>query len=303
MRVIKPFDITDSKLTLSSIPEPDSSVGEIAWTAYTSTIGDRRVVVATHRIYEAVAATADDPVTGAAKAVPTWVDVAPSNKWAMFDAVVGTQSTDNLTLSCRITPNELTNSIAGFNITGALNVNVTVVSASSGTVYNRDIDMIDNSNVIDFYTYFFEPIISVTEFIITDLPAFTDTYIDTTITGGGALGCGALVVGRQNTLGVALYGSSWQSLDFSRKERDEFGNFNIIRRATVDRFEYDVVVDRHLFSYVKNTLKSLSTVACVWAGTENTNDGTVVFGYYVDTQINLSSPSKLNATITVEGIV
>lgn len=303
MRVIPPVTITDSILTSSPIPEPDASVGEIEWSAYTSVIGDQRVVVSTHRIYEAVAATTDDPVAGAAKTVPTWIDIAPTNRWAMFDTVVGTQSTITSPLTIELTPAQIINTVAGFNIDGASTVDVVVNSVAEGEVYNTTIEMLDNTAVVDFYEYFFSPIINVTEFILTDLPAYSDQTITVTIDGDADIDAGVLVMGRQTSIGTALYGTNWQALDYSRKEKDDFGNFIIVERSTVDRFEYDVAVEKRLFGYTKKLLKDLSTTPCVWAGTDDTGDGTVVYGYYIDTSINLSSPSIIDATITVEGLI
>lgn len=301
MRVIPPVAVTDSILTSSTIAEPDT--GETVWTAYTSTIGDHRIVLATHRVYEAVAATTDDPVTGAAKSVPTWVDIGPTNKYAMFDTVVGTQSNATAPLEVELTPAQIINTIAGFNIDGAITVQVVVNSIAEGEVYNTTIEMLDNTAVVDFYEYFFSPIINVTEFLLTDLPAYSDQTITVTIDGDADIDAGVLVMGRQTIIGTALYGTNWQALDYSRKERDEFGNFIIVSRSTADRFEYDVAIEKRLFGYTKGLLKGLSTTPCVWAGTDDTGDGTVVYGYYVDTSINLSSPSILDATITVEGLI
>ena len=301
MRVIPPVTVTDSILTSSTIAEP--SAGETVWAAYTSTIGDQRIVLATHRVYEAVAATTDDPVTGAAKSVPTWVDIGPTNKYAMFDTVVGTQSNATAPLEVELTPAQIINTIAGFNIDGAITVQVVVNSIAEGEVYNTTIEMLDNTAVVDFYEYFFSPIINVTEFLLTDLPAYSDQTITVTIDGDADIDAGVLVMGRQTIIGTALYGTNWQALDYSRKERDEFGNFIIVSRSTADRFEYDVAIEKRLFGYTKGLLKGLSTTPCVWAGTDDTGDGTVVYGYYVDTSINLSSPSIIDATITVEGLI
>ena len=303
MRVIPPITVSESLLTSSTIPEPDASVGEIEWEAYTSTKGDERIVTSTHRVYEAVAATTDDPVTGAAKANPTWVDIGPTNKYAMFDDVVGTQSKANLSLVTDITPNQIVNSIAGFNIDGATSVNVTVVSASEGEVYNEDVALQDNTAVVDEYSYFFSPIVNVTEFLLIDLPAYTDQTITTTITGQGEIDAGVLAIGRQTYLGKSLYGSGWQALDYSRKERDDFGNFIIVPRTTTDRFEFDFAIEKRLFGYTKDLLKSLSTVPAIWAGTDTSGDGTVVYGYYTDASINIDTPSYISSSITIEGLI
>lgn len=303
MIVVIPEPVTGSNLISSNIPEPDT--GESAWTAGTYALGTKKINTTTHRIYQVVAdpSTADDPLVGITKTPPTWVDIGPTNRWAMFDEVVGTQSTETGSIVVEETFLDVVNAIAGINIEGAESVNVQVRTAGDDLVYDTDVPMVNNSYVVDWYRYYFAPIIRRSEFLLTDLPAYLNAKIKTTISGLADVSIGALVAGRQVDLGVALYGSSWQAIDFSRKERDEFGNFTIVRRRTADLFDYDVSVNKPLFPYVKDILKSLSTTPCVWIGSPGQDDGTTVYGYYKNVQINISSPSILKCTIQVEGLV
>ena len=51
MKLVKPVTITDSNLTSTSVAETDYS----AWSSVTSyTVGQKVIVVATHKIYEAL---------------------------------------------------------------------------------------------------------------------------------------------------------------------------------------------------------------------------------------------------------
>lgn len=304
MKVIKPITITDSNLTSSSIPEPDASVGEIEWTAGTYNLGDQRILTTTHKVYEVVAdpSTSDDPETGVAANPPTWVEVGPTNRYAMFDNKNSSQSTDTTSLDVTITPATLVNSIAGFNITGAETINVKVNDGVSD-IYDRDIAMVDNSSRVNWYEFFFSPVVNITRFILLDLPPVIGSDIIVTTTGT-SVGFGNLVTGEGISLGTTLYGTSVQGLDFSIREDDGFGGFKVTRRRTADLMDYDCFIDTVKMPYVKNQLKALSQKETVWVGNpDDINDGTATFGYHNNYQINLTGPQVSDMTIQVQELI
>ena len=304
MRVIKPIAVVDSNFTSSTVAEPDSGVGEVEWSAGTYTLGTQRIESATHRVYEVVAdpSTSDQPSVGVDANPPTWIDVKPTNRWAMFDNVNSTKTEDGTQIIVELTTDVITNSIAGFAIEGANAINVTVTDPIDGIVYNVDVDMNDNSEVADWYYYYFAPIIKRTEFALLDLPAYADATIKITIDGND-LKFGSLVVGNVIELGVANYGSSLELLDFSKKETDDFGNITVVEGRNSKLVNFDVTIPSDKTSYVFNTLSTLTTIPAVWLGTEQVDDATLVFGYYRNTQINISNPSISDATIQIEGLV
>ena len=303
MRVIKPVSVTDATLTSSTIAEPDS--GEIEYTAGTYNTGDKRIKSSTHRVYEVVAvpSTTDTPEVGILALPPTWVDVGPTNKWAMFDSSNSTATTDNLALNIGVTPTSLVNSIAGFAIDGASSLSVTVSNGISD-VYSKDIFMRDNSERADWYQFFFSPIIAINRFILTDLPPVISKLVTVSMLGSGDIKLGNLVIGSYSDLGTAVHGTSWQGLDFSIRTPDGFGGFEIIRRRTADIMDYDCTLPKSKFSYTKSLLKSLSQVETVWIGNHlDINDGTAVFGYHNDSQINISTPTQIDMTIKVQELI
>lgn len=307
MRVIIPQPIDDVSLTSSTIAEPDSSVGEIVWAPATFTLGTRRINTTTHRVYEVVADpdTVDDPVgvnEGINANPPTWVNVAPTNKFAMFDNVNSTQSLETTSLIVEIDTGLITNSIAGIAIDGASTINVTMTDPTAGEVFNRDISMINNSQVGGWYDYFFAPIINITSFVVLDLPVFPAATIKLTVTGA-TIEFGSLIVGSQVTLGVSNFGTSLQLLDFSRKETDTFGNTVVVQGRTSKLVNFDVTVQKSLVGYVINQLNGLTTTPSVYVGTTESDDSTLVFGYFRDVNINISSPTITDMTLVVEGLV
>jgi hypothetical protein len=305
MRVIRPQTIDDANLTSSTIAEPDA--GETVWVPATLTLGTRRINTTTHRVYEVVADpdTADDPVgvnEGINANPPTWVNVAPTNKFAMFDNINSTQSSETTSLVVEITTGLVTNSIAGFNIDGASTINVTMTDPTAGVVFDRDISMINNSQVGSWWDFFFAPIINITSFVILDMPIFPDATIKITVTGS-TIDFGSLIVGSQITLGITNFGTSLQLLDFSRKETDSFGNTVVVPGRTSKLVNFNVTIQKSLVGYVFDQLTQLTGSPSVWVGTDETDDATLVFGYYRNFRNNISSPTITDATITVEGLV
>lgn len=301
MKVLKPLQITDAMLTIN-IPEPDTARGEVEWTAGSYNVGDERILSSTHRRYRAATSTSDNPADGVLKDPPTWVDIGPTNAWAMFDNVNGTQSVQDDEILVELLPNRVISGIAMFNVTGATSVNVRMEDPTEGEVYNRDFEMIDNSAVVDYWEYFFEPIINRTEFIALDLPAYGAATTFVEIDGDTEVRAGTLVVGGQIPLGVTTYGTSLKLFDASIKVRDEFGNFTVIPRRTSKTVEYDFYCPTPQVGYVFQQLQRLTSIPAVWVGTDEQDDSTLVFGYYEDSAINISAPSVSSCSVTIQGL-
>lgn len=98
MKLIRPIEITDAMLSSSTVAENDHP----AWNAGTAYVTGNRVILAsTHRRYEALAAsTGVNPASDPTK----WLDLGPTNRWAMFDARVGTASTRTASLQAVLAP-------------------------------------------------------------------------------------------------------------------------------------------------------------------------------------------------------
>lgn len=298
MRVVKPITVDDTTLSSTSIPEDDYP----QWTPGAYVVGDKRIKTETHRIYECLVNTSDDPEVGVLAVPPTWLDLGATRPWRMFDGSISSQSNDTSDIVVAFQPGRTLSSVASFNTSGVTSVNITMTDPGEGEVYNRDIELLDNSAVNDWYTYFFEPIIRSTEFLVMDLPLYgaATTTVTYTIDTEGFVG--ELVFGNAVDLGVANYGTSLQLLDFSRKERDEFGNYTIVRRNTSKLVNFDVTIETGQVGFVFNQLSALTTIPVVWVGTDNEEDPTIVYGYYRDSRIDISSPSISDCSIEVEGL-
>jgi len=304
MIVVEPFDVIGGLLTSSNIPEPDASFGEIVWAAGTLTRGARRIVIATHKEYEVVAAsTTDDPVTGAAKAVPTWIEVGYTNRYRMFDQVNSSQSSRVSPLTVSITSPKGFNSAAIFNATGVTSVRYRVHSAAGALVYDKTVNAVDNSERVDYWHYFFSPVIQRYKFFVNDLPRAANSKLTVTVTGAATVSVGTLVLGASVNLGVACYGTNFRLINLTKVDENDFGDLVLTPRRKYKLVDFDVRTDKNRLDFAVNKISMLTDKPCVWAGTDDTDDATVVYGYHTNYQQNIDSPVKCTATIQIRELV
>jgi hypothetical protein len=101
MKLIRPTAVSDTNLVSSTVPETDHA----AWSSGTTYALAARVIKA-HRIWESTQAsnTNHDPQTAG---ISWWVDMGPTNRWGMFDTVVGTETTATGSITLVLEPGRI----------------------------------------------------------------------------------------------------------------------------------------------------------------------------------------------------
>lgn len=299
MKIICPVTIGDSNLVSSDILENDFPV----WNSGTTyALGDKVISTVTHRIYESAQGsnTNHNPTTDDGT---WWTNIGATNRWRAFDKVLADQSERTGTITYNILPNNLVNAVALFNVDAAT-VNIVVDDPIDGEVYNETISMVDNTAVTDWYNYFFEPVARRSEVAKFDLPNYSTANIIITLDSGASVSkVGEIVLGAQKTLGLTNYGTSVGIQDYSRKERDVFGNAIILERRFSQTVDFDVQVETESVRDVQKTLATFRATPIVFTGSDAATYGDLIYGYYRNFSINISSPSLSDATIEVEGLV
>lgn len=333
MKIVIPVEITPSRLIESNVPLDDYPEYDAGATYET---GERVIVTGNiNKIYELVS---QEPTTGVYPPTdnedpPSWLEVSAVNRWKMFDTVISTRTVgrfpfnsidyglaDEATLladfvnqsymygggeagiAVRIRPDAIADTLAVFN-TSALYVDIKCVTLE-GVVYQRRINMGGSLSESNWYSYFYQPVERVDRFILTDLPedAEKDIYLSFVEQGTDDPSVGEVVVGRINEVGASLYGVNLGILDFSRKERNAFGQYDIIERGFADTMEVDMVIDNSDISFVKRFMSQIRAKPAIYIA-EDSIEATAVYGYFTDFQIIISGPCKSDATLSIEGLI
>lgn len=300
LKVIPPLSITDSNLTSSTVPETDYS----AWSSGTTyTIGQRVILTSTHKIYESLqnGNLNKDPATDTSSP-PFWIEVSATNRWKMFDTSNSTQTTNTNNIVVVITPGKVVNSVSLLNIEGT-SVRIKMTDPTDGVVYDVTTSLNNNGNINNWYNYFFNPIQRRTSHIATDLPAYGTAAIEITITNTGLTAkCGVCIIGSVQYIGEGInLGASVGITDYSRKEKDTFGNYVLIQRSYSKRAKFSMAVLNEQIDALQELLVSLRTTPCVWIGDDNYTC-TYIYGYYKDFDIVIAYHLVSDCNIEIEGL-
>lgn len=300
MQIIKPVTVTDSILVSSNITEDDYA----QWASGTTySIGNKVIVLSTHKIYESLTNSnlGNDPTTDDGT---NWLDIGATNRWRAFDQKIGDPVTNLNTIEYTLSdPNSNVTSIALFGLEG-ISANVTVTDDTEGEVYNETVSLIDNRNIVDWYTYFFEEQVQREQALFLNIPPYLASDVDVTVTAatGDTAELGQLVLGFLSGIGATAYGTAISIEDFSRKETDAFGNFVVVERAFAQLADFDVEFETANARKIQRTLAELRATPVVYIGSEDTAYGTTIYGFYRRFDLTLEGPSLSFGAIEVEGL-
>lgn len=283
-------------LTSSTVAETDHAAYN-AGTTYT--IG-QRVIVTTgdHSIYESLqnGNTGNAPVTS-----PTWwLKVSATNRWKAFDIKVADQVSRATSINYVLAPG-IIDAMALLNI-DATSVQVTITDPTDGVVSDQTIDLTSAENVIDGYTYCFEPIIRRTDLALFDLPPYATASVSITVTyTGGTAKLGELIVGRASRLGYTEYSPSVGIVDYSRKEVDTFGNYIVVQRAFSKRVSCNLFLDNGYVDEVVRQLSLYRATPLVWVAADDYTS-LIVYGYYRSFDVVIPYPTQSTCSLEIEGL-
>lgn len=298
MRVIKSIETTDAILTYSNILEDEHPF----WGDDTSYNALDRVIYE-HKIYERI-------VAGTTPTPPNldqsnWLDLGATNKYRMFDNIISSVSSRTGGIQFTLTPSQVVNGIALLNV-NASTVRVVMTDPVDGVVYDQTRELRSSSEVTDYFSYFFAPLVSLTDLntaVFLDLPTRPTATITVYISSGsGLVEVGEVVYGIQSLVGRTNYGTSFGIKSSSRKETDEFGKVTVVKRKNSKYSEYDIDIDNTNLSFVLRLFQDIDSVPCVFIGNSDM-DVLIVFGFYNDFKTTIAYPTVSKCTLRVEGLI
>lgn len=311
MKMVPPNPID---LISSSLPEDEYP----AWNVTTQYTTGTRVIHA-HVIYEAVSNNqGKQPDLNSGIMDAPWKKVGATNRWAMFDDVLSTQSVapdgvDNLVVEVDFSYADV---VALINLVGET-ARIEVRDGQAAPYFTREIPLVRDTE--NFHEYFFSPITQLTDVTLTlsdlaatDIPVgMPGSVLKVTITkSGGGAACGHLVIGRAWELGKTKIDATAGTKTYSVRETDEFGNLRIVPRRVVKKVNCDVYVEAKYTDIVAKRLTDIDvTPALFLADDRDTFAGgyecLVIYGTKSDHEfsINPDGPTMDMLSISIEGIV
>jgi hypothetical protein len=299
--VVEPVTITDAMLTSSNVPETDYA----AWNSGTTyALGDRVILTSTHKVYESVQAANlnKNPATEET----WWIEVSPTNRWKVFDTANSTQTLNPggtpPEIAYELTPGQAVNAIGVLNITGGVELVITMTDPVYGLVYTDTVDLSAIPLTPDWWAFFFGQRRAPTQHVATDLPTFPDAVLSVETTGTEELAIGVIMIGQQQRFSLGVrQGARVGIQDYSRKETNDFGDTVLVRRAFAKRANFDMLIAKAEVDPLQKYLSDVRAKACLWIGTED-YESTIVYGFYKNFDILIAYPEHSECSLEIEGL-
>lgn len=282
-----------------------------AWSSSaTYNAGDRVYVLDTHRVYESAKSgnTGKNPADlvnqfNAAGQATWWIDIGPTNRAAMFDGLISSQTSVPSPLVIRMTPGAF-NGFALFGI-DADSYSVDVRSSPGGElIYSEPTTKLDGNQPADYYDYFFGRSKPLTQFIKSGIDPYSSAEIALTLTkGSGNVKLGMFAIGDLRPVGVPQRDAKVEPQDFSVVKQDAFGNTTVKRRANATGMSISCIMPREDAGTVLNTIKDTLGIPCVVVGSSALfYEWLTVFGL-VSASMSPNPYPYATVSITVKGLI
>jgi len=300
--VILPKVIDDSNLVSSTVSESGSEADHGIWNSGTNYSLNDIVIVTTgvHKKYKSL--TGSSNINHYPPTSPTqWVEIGPTNRYAMFDQSGGTISQGSSSVIEFVFTADRINSMGFLDVT-ASSIRIRATDGTT-TFYDRTYVLPDKAILSNWYDYFYSEIFRTTELIVKDIPAITGSIFTITITNDTAnASIGTFVYGNYSELGGTQYGANIGIIDYSKKSVDEFGQATLVKRTFSKKMDIRIAVKNESLDAVVYKMNSLRSTVCLWAGTTGTYESLTILGFYRDYSIDISYPTYSILSLQVEGL-
>lgn len=297
--VIRPLEITPEILVDSNIPETDYP----AWSAdSTYGDGDRVVVVSRHKVYQSLGPDnkGNDPTANAKP--PKWIEVGPTNRWRPFDRSVSSQAAQAGSMTWRFRLDQAVNALALINTRGGTYVSVSMEDPIAGEVYARNLNLSGVPMYAGWWAWFYEKRTPATQVILRDLPSYPKADIVLVLHGSDELAVGAILLGRQREFSIGVRSGVRVGIqDYSRKERNEFGDVVLAERAFAKRCSLSMLLQSHDVDPLQQFLASVRAVPCLWLVSERF-ESTTIYGFYKSFETALQYFDYADCDLDLEGL-
>lgn len=284
MEIIEAVPILEEYITNTNVPINDY----IEWQVGNTYNEDQRVVYGTS-VYQSLIASnlGNQPDTS-----PTsWVRVSAVNRFKAFDNLISSGTENNNLISYNIELPITVNSIAMFGLS-AEEVQIFIIDTVTGQhLMNQRYQLISEADVYDGWSYFFSPIEYETQLVLTDLPAWAGESIQIRIRApNGVAEVSEILIGTNHEIGETLVDTEMGLIDYSFRQRNEFGDIQITERGYTNKVTYKFAFETEDARRIRNLMARIRNKVSVFhAGRDNDQFGLTVPGFYKDFNVPLTS--------------
>jgi hypothetical protein len=305
-KVIKPLAVVDATLVATDVPEADYPVIANA-TAYIIkaglTNGSRVISTTTHSIYECILAfTSATPAIAPDLDPAHWLRVSATNRWMLFDGRNSRRTAQATSCYYRLQPGVAINGLIARSLVGCLSVRQRLTDPVYGVVYDKTLATGPTPPGSDWWSFYLGIWSSgAPEAYFEDMPAFRNAELRVDFAGTSALAVGILAFGQKREWGLGVhYGAKVGIQDYSTKNTNQWGDFDLVQGPWADRASYTVLIKAGEVDAIKAYLADLRATPAYYRGCA-VYQSTGVFGIYKDFDETIVGPTWTELDINLLG--
>lgn len=301
MKIIKPEYTNDLTLQSTNVAEADYPL----WNnSDTYVINDTRMFLedGKHWVIRSLINDNTNIKPTGLKSDLNWVKVSETNRWKMFDLKSTSQTINAESIDVTLVGNGFIDSVSALNIDGN-NLRVIGKDKFGVTFYDKTKSLVSTQGIYDAWTYFFDPIVKLTDVIFQDLPPYGLATYRTILTNEDSIAkCGTLLIGKKMQVGSTQYGLKFGISDYSVKSAtNEFGDFDITERAYSKNMDVTSFIDNDLVDSTVNTFNTLRATPIIWLAADQFTSS-FIYGFYKDYSVVVQYASHSLVNLEIEGL-
>lgn len=295
LKVVRPITVLPSMLT-SSVLVDDYAL----WSAAATYAADARVVHE-FQIWQSLQAgnTGKSPEEHAA----WWVLVGPVNRMKAFDRkhTTKTRFSENAWFEIQLV--DPINAFSMLECDGVRSVTVRMTHHSYGLLYEKTIGMWTVPDESGWYAWVHGERREQSVLHLFDLPTYRNAVLRVEIESANDAGIGVMLLGQQKDIGYGVApGLSMGVRDFSRKERDQWGDVVLQERAFARDRSFKVTVSKDQLDNVDRLLTSLRATPALWLLSHKYEQANV-YGWATDYRILVDYGPYCVLSLQIEGLI
>ncbi len=226
-----------------------------------------------------------------------WLEIGDTNRWAMFDGAVQSQTVQPDSISFVLSPGVLVNTLGALNVSGA---SMRVQQSVSG--YDRTQSLVTH-DVLSWYDWYYEDLVATGDVVFDDIPPYPASDLTVTVTAleDEPAALGACLLGKERTIGTTHWEIDAGANDYSTTTTDAFGRVRLVRRSNSKVQRFDVSIRPGFQSEVYRLLRQYMSTEMLFIGTSDYSM-TFTYGYLGQWNVPISNKGK-PASIEVKSLL
>jgi hypothetical protein len=232
-----------------------------------------------------------------------WGKVGATNRWAAFDDVVGTSVMMPKAVLMLVIPGAV-DSLGLLNIAARASTIAMIDPSRMEMVFSKSADLSNDSSILDYDQYFFEPEDLISDLYTDGLPPYYSGVLSIALTSTTTASLGVFKSGMSFDLGGAQSGLRVGFISYSKKDTNtSTGATSVAKGPNSKRMTVTTMIDNANLDKTQRVMAELDSVPTVIVGAGNLFTSLIQFGFVKSFETEIAYVDNSLCSFETEGLI